>query len=92
MSRIFNPESRSIKRRYWFAQLYRALAFAQVTFSNDTEEFAELSTKLRSVLDGNYEIEWSGRILGYWLDMQGNEEVETVIGEEKILILSLIHI
>lgn len=89
LSRIFNPESRSIKRRYWFAQLYRALAFAQVTFSNDTEEFAELSTKLRSVLDGNYEIEWSGRILGYWLDMQGNEEVETVIGEEKILIYDI---
>ena len=89
LTRIFNPESRSIKRRYWFAQLYRALAFAQVTFSNNTEEFAELSTKLRSVLDGNYEIEWNRKILGFWLDMQGDEEVETVVGEEKTLIYDI---
>lgn len=89
LSRIFNPKSKSIKRRYWFAQLYRALAFAQVTFSNNTEEFAELAAKLRSVLDGNYEIEWSGRILGFWLDMQGDEEVETVLGEENICIYDI---
>lgn len=89
LSRIFNPKSKSIKRRYWFAQLYRALAFAQVTFSNNTEEFAELATKLRSVLDGNYEIEWKGRVLGFWLDMQGDEEVETVSGEENIRIYDI---
>ena len=89
LSRIFNPESKSIKRRYWFAQLYRALAFAQVTFSNDTTEFAELSTKLRNVLEGNYEIEWNGRILGFWLDKQGDEEVETVVGEEETLIYDI---
>ena len=57
--------------------------------SNNTEEFAELSTKLRSVLDGNYEIKWNGRILGFWLDMQGDEEVETVVGEEKTLIYDI---
>lgn len=42
LSKIFNPNSKSIKRRYWYAQLYRALAFAQVTFSNNTSEFAEV--------------------------------------------------
>lgn len=89
LSRIFDPESKSIKRRYWFAQLYRALAFAQVTFSNNTEEFAALSTKLRSVLEGNYEIEWNARILGFWLDMQGDEEVETVVGDEETLIYDI---
>lgn len=63
LSKIFNPNSKSIKRRYWYAQLYRALAFAQVTFSNNTSEFAEVSSRLRSILDGNYEIEWNSRIL-----------------------------
>ena len=53
LSKIFNPNSKSIKRRYWYAQLYRALAFAQVTFSNNTSEFAEVSSRLRSILDGN---------------------------------------
>lgn len=42
------------------------LAFAQVTFSNNTSEFAEVSSRLRSILDGNYEIEWNSRILGFW--------------------------
>jgi hypothetical protein len=37
LSAIFDPASDSINRRYWFAQLYRALAFAQVTFSDHTD-------------------------------------------------------
>lgn len=78
LSKIFNPDSKSIKRRYWYAQLYRALAFAQVTFSNNTAEFAEISSKLRSILDGNYEIEWNSRILGFWIDMPGDNEFENV--------------
>lgn len=86
LSTVFNPESRSIKRRYWFAQLYRALAFAQVTFSNNTDEFAELSAKMRTVLDGNFEIEWAGKVLGFWLDMDGDSETEiaTVSDDVKI--------
>lgn len=89
LKKVFNPESKSVKKRYWFAQLYRALVFAQVTFSNNTEEFADLSIKLRNILDGNYEIEWNGRILGFWLDMSGDKEVETVVGEEEILIYDI---
>lgn len=77
LSSVFNPSSKSIKRRYWYAQLYRSLAFAQVTFSDNSTEFAELSSKMRSVLDGNFEIEWNGRVLGFWLDMDG--EAETII-------------
>lgn len=75
LSTIFDPNSKSIKRRYWYAQLYRALAFAQVTFSDNSSEFEKLSSKLRSVLDGNFEIKWNGRVLGYWLDMDGENEV-----------------
>ena len=78
LSKIFNPNSKSIKRRYWYAQLYRALAFAQVTFSNNTSEFAEVSSRLRSILDGNYEIEWNSRILGFWIDMPGDNETENI--------------
>ena len=80
LSTIFDPNSKSIKRRYWYAQLYRALAFAQVTFSDNSSEFEKLSSKLRSVLDGNFEMEWKGRVLGYWLDMDGDNE--TVIDTE----------
>lgn len=89
LSDIFDPESKSIKRRYWYAQLYRALAFAQVTFNNDTREFTELSTKLRSILDGIYTIEWNARVLGFWLDMQGDKKVENVIGEDQVIVCDI---
>lgn len=39
LQRLFDPQSTSIERRYWYAQLYRALVFAQVTFSDNSEEF-----------------------------------------------------
>lgn len=76
---LFDPKSTSIERRYWFAQLYRALVFAQVTFSDNSEEFFELSGKLRTILDGNFEIDWTGSVLGYWVDMIGDQEKNTDI-------------
>lgn len=75
LSTVFDPGSKSIKRRYWYAQLYRALAFAQVTFSDNTSEFVSIAAKLRTVLDGNFGISWSGKVLGYWIDMQGDDEI-----------------
>ncbi len=78
LSAIFDPASDSINRRYWFAQLYRALAFAQVTFSDHTDEFSVVASKLRAVLDGNFTITWTGKVLGYWLDMLGDTEKEYI--------------
>lgn len=74
LSSIFNPASKSVKKRYWYSQLYRALVFSQVTFSDASDEFANLSQRLRTILDGNFDIKWSGEILGYWLDMEGDKE------------------
>lgn len=81
LSNIFNPNSNSLKRRYWYAQLYRALAFAQISFNNASTEFTELSNKLRGILNGNFEIEWDGQILGYWLDMDGETESTEIISD-----------
>ena len=75
---LFDPNSESIERRYWYAQLYRALVFAQVTFANSSTEFVELSSKLRSILEGDFEIEWDGMILGYWIDQNAVDESITV--------------
>lgn len=74
LSRLFDPESDSIERRYWYAQLYRALVFAQITFANNSKEYKELSEKLRSILDGNFEIEWECGIIGFWVDLPGERE------------------
>lgn len=79
LSRLFDPESNSIERRYWFAQLYRALVFAQVTFADNSEEYRVISEKLRTILDGNFEIEWDYDILGYWIDKPGDQETIDII-------------
>ncbi len=84
---LFDPNSDSIERRYWFAQLYRALVFAQVTFSDNSDEFRALTAKLRTILDGEFEIEWGGKVLGYWLDQNGDSETEIV--EEGLSICSI---
>lgn len=74
LQKLFDPNADSIERRYWYAQLYRALVFAQVTFSDSSTEYAELSSKLRSILDGEFEIEWEGKVLGYWVDKPGKDD------------------
>lgn len=84
LSTVFDPGSKSIKRRYWYAQLYRALAFAQVTFSDNTSEFASIAAKLRTVLDGNFDITWSGKVLGYWINMRGDSEIMHNTEDESI--------
>lgn len=84
LSQIFNPNALSVKRRYWYAQLYRALAFAQVTFSNNDDKFSEISNKLRKIMEGNFEIEWSAEVLGYWFDMEGKEETTEEIEGVKV--------
>ena len=89
LSTVFDPDSKSIKRRYWYAQLYRALAFAQVTFSDNTSEFASIAAKLRIVLDGNFDITWSGKVLGYWIDMQGDSEIMHNTEDEFITIYDI---
>ncbi len=87
LQKLFDPNSDSIERRYWYAQLYRALVFAQVTFSDSSTEYAELSSKLRSILDGEFEIEWEGKVLGYWVDKPGKED--SCIEEDGITICNI---
>ena len=89
LSMIFDPDSQSIKRRYWYAQLYRALVFAQVSFEDSSDKFKELSLKLRSILLGNFDITWSGKMLGYWLDMGGKHEIVKKIDDKNITLVDI---
>lgn len=82
LSMLFDPESKSIRRRYWFAQLYRALSFAQITFSTDDEHFIQYADCMRSILEGNFTINWTGCIFGYWKDLNGFSEMITVDSED----------
>lgn len=70
---IFNNRSESIKKRYWFAQLYRALVFSEIVFSDNESEFETFKENLRGILDGKFSIEWHARIMGYWIDCQAQD-------------------
>lgn len=89
LSKIFDPKSSSIKRRYWFAQLYRALTFAQVTFKDTDADFQLITEKLRKILNGDFEIEWSAELLGYWFDMKGDIERENVTEISNIKMIDI---
>ncbi len=91
LTELFKPTPNdSVRRRYWYAQLYRALAFSQITFHDNTDEYVKLATGLKAILDGNFDIEWKGRIMGYWIDMQGENVVSQISeGKNAIEILSV---
>ncbi len=56
----FDPESDDVERRYWFAQLYRAISFGDAGKLR-----AEL---LDDLIDGEFTIEWDGAAYGFWFD------------------------
>lgn len=89
LSKIFDPDSTSIKRRYWFAQLYRALTFAQVTFKDTDSDFQVVTEQLRKILNGDFEIEWSAELLGYWFDMKGDSECENITETNNIKMIDI---
>ena len=91
LTELFKPTPNdSIRRRYWYAQLYRALTFSQITFHDNTEEYLKLAAGLKSILDGDFVIEWNGKVMGYWVDMQGNNTISNTINvSSSIEILSI---
>ena len=63
----FNPASKAVECRYWFAQLYRA-----ITFGNSDQTELE---KLGDLIDGQFTIVWHGAVYGFWFDrMKDGEE------------------
>ena len=33
----------------------------------------KLAAGLKSILDGDFVIEWHGKVMGFWIDMQGDD-------------------
>lgn len=68
----FNPDNNSINRRYWFNQLYRALVFSKINMNDNEEGYDILINKLSSIFEGNFEIEWNGKVFAYWIDVNSD--------------------
>ncbi|MCI2254775.1 DUF87 domain-containing protein [Domibacillus sp. PGB-M46] len=86
LSSVFSPDSAAHDRRYWFAQLYRLLAFSPVYLTSDEFERERLNSDLMKILNGEFTIDWKATLLTYWLDYNAEElEVITIpLGQADI--------
>ncbi|RSD28592.1 ATP-binding protein [Mesobacillus subterraneus] len=87
LSSVFSPDSKEHDRRYWFAQLYRLLAFSPIYLTSDEFERERLNSDLNKILNGEFTINWKLTLLTYWLDYNA-EELEVIthnfFGQEGI--------
>lgn len=74
LKKHFDPDSQSVERRYWLAQLYRAIAFLQADIDFDEMTFQTLTEKLNEMIEGQFTIHWNGRILGCEIDSDSTLE------------------
>ncbi|MFX3673484.1 MAG: ATP-binding protein [Paenisporosarcina sp.] len=75
LQRVFNEDSIEYDRRYWYAQLYRLLAFSPIYLTSNEIDKDLLNTSLLKILDGNFHINWDMTLLTYWLD-HNHEEID----------------
>lgn len=74
-TRLFAPnrpdlERVSFDRRYWWAQLQRALTSRSLVALSEQER-RRLNQALESLAEGDYEIAWQGAIFTFWTNLPG---------------------
>lgn len=81
----WNPKSTSVNRRYWFTQLYRALAFSKLLIKDGGDvDYNAINSKIFGILNGNFDIEWSGVIYAYGIN-ENTSDLETSSMESENL-------
>lgn len=79
LTQLFAPHRQDIQRvyfdrRYWWAQLQRALTSRTVVSLSDDEQ-KQLNTALEKVAEGYYEMAWQSTIFTFWTDMPDAQPV-----------------
>lgn len=85
--KVWDPQSTSISRRYWYTQLYRAIAFSVLKMQDNDPNYGVVNSKIYSVLKGNFSIKWSGDIFAF--DLVGYSDA---INQESIGAASLYRV
>ena len=81
-SEYWNKNNHRTNRRYWLTQLYRAIAFSVLQIADNDPHYPVVSSKIYNVLNGNFNIEWSGEIFAFDLrDRSDTVHEETVTSE-----------
>lgn len=81
----WNPKSTGVNRRYWFTQLYRALAFSRLMVKDGGDvDYNTINSKIFGILNGNFEIEWSGAIYAYGISENTSDVVTSSLESEYL--------
>lgn len=91
LSRSWSSKNDSVSRRYWFTQLYRAIAFSKLGLNDNDEGFEIINSKIYSILNGKFEIEWSGDIYVYSLVDNSSDSVISELDGNGIIDKVTLH-
>lgn len=81
----WNPKSTSVNRRYWFTQLYRAIAFSKLMVEDGGEvDYNTINSRIFGILNGNFEIEWSGAIYVYGISEDTSDVSITSLSSDNL--------
>jgi DNA phosphorothioation-dependent restriction protein DptH len=78
-------------RRYWWAQIHRAVATRSVVECADNE-WKELDHALESLAEGQFEIHWQAAIFTFWTDEKGPSPKVSMLKLSKDVIQSPIEV
>ena len=73
MAMNWRPNALGVMHRYWMNQLYRAIIFSPLNMDSASDEYKVVRDRIYGILNGEYEIEWTGDIFAFWLDV--NDEI-----------------
>ena len=62
---VWNSENTRINRRYWFTQLYRAIAFSVLAVADNDSNYTIINSKIYNILNGDFTISWSGDVYAF---------------------------
>ena len=81
-SEYWDKNNNKTNRRYWFTQLYRAIAFSVLQIADNDPHYSVVSSKIYNILNGNINISWSGEIFAFDLrDQSDTIQEKTIISE-----------
>ena len=88
--KVWNPQNTSINRRYWFTQLYRAIAFSVLAVADNDSNYLLVNSKFYNILNGDFIVNWSGDV--YAFDLKGEMDcIENIPISNEIECETIIH-
>lgn len=76
MGTNWKADNAGVMHRYWLNQLYRAIIFSPLNMDNTSVEYNIVREKIYGILNGEFQIDWTGDIFAFWLDENSEEPKE----------------